>query len=91
MYPNWAESIGWCLALSSILMIPFVAIIQLIRAPGNFKEVSMSLISYCVVSENNISCNFQKLAICITPIEEHEQLRESKLVSRFKAKHWLYV
>lgn len=44
-YPSWAEWIGWCLALSSILMIPFVAIVQLIRAPGTFKEV-------CQISKN---------------------------------------
>ncbi|KAF5274143.1 hypothetical protein FQR65_LT04541 [Abscondita terminalis] len=70
LYPTWAEGIGWCLALTSILMIPFNAIFQLIKAPGTFKE---------------------KLAICITPVDEHEHLRETKLVSRFKAKHWLYV
>ncbi|XP_031327413.1 sodium-dependent noradrenaline transporter-like [Photinus pyralis] len=69
-YPIWAESIGWCLALASILMIPLNAIWQLLKAPGTFKE---------------------KLAICITPVDEHEYLRETKLVSRFKARHWLYV
>ncbi|KAK5648640.1 hypothetical protein RI129_003532 [Pyrocoelia pectoralis] len=69
-YPGWAEGVGWCLALASILMIPLTAIWQLLKAPGTFKE---------------------KLAICITPVDEHEYLRETKLVSRFKAKHWLYV
>ncbi|XP_022915297.1 sodium-dependent dopamine transporter-like [Onthophagus taurus] len=70
IYPSWAEWVGWCLTLSSVLMIPLVAVIQLIRTPGTFKE---------------------RLAICISPEEEHEQLRESRIVSRFKAKHWLFV
>lgn len=34
-YPAWAEFIGWCIALSSILMIPLFAIINLYRAEGN--------------------------------------------------------
>lgn len=33
-YPMWAEFIGWCIALSSILMIPFFAIFNLYRAEG---------------------------------------------------------
>lgn len=40
-YPTWAEWVGWGLALSSILMIPLVAIIQLIKTPGTFREVSI--------------------------------------------------
>lgn len=39
-YPNWAEWVGWSLALSSIIMIPIVAIIQLVNTPGTLKEVS---------------------------------------------------
>ena len=33
-YPAWAEFIGWCIALSSILMIPFFAILNVYRAEG---------------------------------------------------------
>ena len=33
-YPVWAEFIGWCIALSSILMIPFFAILNMYRAEG---------------------------------------------------------
>ncbi|KYB26417.1 sodium-dependent noradrenaline transporter isoform X1 [Tribolium castaneum] len=69
-YPKWAEWVGWSLALSSIIMIPLVAVLQLIKTEGTFKE---------------------KLAISITPIEEHEEVRRSKLVSRFRARHWLFV
>lgn len=38
-YPNWAEWVGWSLALSSIMMIPLVATLQILRTPGSFKEV----------------------------------------------------
>ncbi|XP_044731196.1 sodium-dependent noradrenaline transporter-like [Chrysoperla carnea] len=69
-YPDWAEWVGWCLALSSILMIPIVMIIQLVKTPGTLKE---------------------RFAFNITPVEEHEQLRETKYCSRFKCRHWLYV
>ncbi|CAH1979962.1 unnamed protein product [Acanthoscelides obtectus] len=69
-YPTWAEWVGWGLALSSILMIPTVAIIQIMKTKGTLKE---------------------KLALSISPVEEHEQIRTSKLASRFKAKHWLFV
>ncbi|XP_069676145.1 sodium-dependent noradrenaline transporter-like isoform X2 [Periplaneta americana] len=69
-YPSWAEWIGWSLALSSILMIPLVAIISIIQTPGTCKE---------------------RLAINITPLEEHESIRQTHIVSRFHCKHWLYV
>ncbi|RZB41562.1 SNF domain containing protein, partial [Asbolus verrucosus] len=69
-YPIWAEWVGWSLALSSIIMIPLVAVLQLVKTEGTIKE---------------------KIAISITPIEEHEEIRRSKLVSRFRAKHWLFV
>ncbi|PSN39802.1 Sodium-dependent noradrenaline transporter [Blattella germanica] len=38
LYPSWAEWIGWSLALSSILMIPLVALISIIQTPGTLKE-----------------------------------------------------
>lgn len=38
-YPNWAEFVGWLLALSSMLWIPCVAIYTVVRAPGeSFRE-----------------------------------------------------
>lgn len=39
LYPYWAEWVGWGLALSSIIMIPLGAIIQIIKIKGTFKEV----------------------------------------------------
>ncbi|XP_017781709.1 PREDICTED: sodium-dependent noradrenaline transporter-like isoform X1 [Nicrophorus vespilloides] len=69
-YPSWANYIGWFLALSSILMIPIVAVIQILKTKGSFME---------------------RLAINISPMEEHTAIREEKKISRFRAKHWLYV
>jgi hypothetical protein len=42
LYPNWAEWIGWTLALSSILMIPLFAFISMLQTPGTLKEVSVN-------------------------------------------------
>ncbi|XP_074035865.1 sodium-dependent noradrenaline transporter [Leptinotarsa decemlineata] len=36
------------------------------------------------------SCR-ERLALSISPLEEHEEIRRTKLSHRFKAKHWLYV
>ncbi|KAK3707304.1 hypothetical protein QZH41_014810 [Actinostola sp. cb2023] len=35
-YPAWGEAIGWILALSSIVCIPVVGIINMMRASGDF-------------------------------------------------------
>jgi len=38
-YPNWANILGFCIATSSIICIPAMAIYQIIITPGTFKEV----------------------------------------------------
>uniref|UniRef100_A0A8C4QZE6 Uncharacterized protein n=1 Tax=Eptatretus burgeri TaxID=7764 RepID=A0A8C4QZE6_EPTBU len=35
-YPQWAEGIGWCLALTSILCVPIYALLRLLLADGLF-------------------------------------------------------
>lgn len=37
-YPMWGITIGWCLALMSVVMIPIVAVYKLIFAEGSFRE-----------------------------------------------------
>lgn len=39
-YPAWANVFGWAIAGSSVLMIPLVAIIMIVKTPGSFCEVS---------------------------------------------------
>jgi len=36
--PIWAEALGWCLALSSMLCIPVMAVIQLMKQKGSLIE-----------------------------------------------------
>lgn len=38
VYPDWANTLGWCIAGSSMMMIPAVAVFQLIVTPGSFKK-----------------------------------------------------
>jgi SNF family Na+-dependent transporter len=42
-YPMWGITIGWCLALMSVVMIPIVAVYKLIFAEGTLKERWVSL------------------------------------------------
>ena len=40
-YPLWADVIGWCMALASVIPIFVVMIVSIYRAEGStFKEVS---------------------------------------------------
>ena len=39
IYPTGAKAVGWILALSSILMIPIIALITICRKQGTLNEV----------------------------------------------------
>lgn len=39
-YPGWANALGWCIAGSSVIMIPGMAIYKIIVTPGSLKQVS---------------------------------------------------
>lgn len=39
VYPMWANVLGWCIAGSSIAMIPAVALYKIATTPGSFCEV----------------------------------------------------
>lgn len=43
MFPPWANMVGWCLAMSSMAMVPLYAIYKLCTLPGKFCDVSRSL------------------------------------------------
>lgn len=47
VYPHWANVIGWLIACSSVLMIPLVAVIQLINTPGPLWQVNVRLTIKC--------------------------------------------
>ncbi|XP_065082711.1 sodium-dependent dopamine transporter isoform X2 [Ochlerotatus camptorhynchus] len=38
IYPTWANVLGWCIAGSSMIMIPLVAFYKLIVTPGTFRQ-----------------------------------------------------
>jgi len=40
VYPDGAQALGWYLALSSVLMIPFIAVKAIYQVPGKFLQVS---------------------------------------------------
>ncbi|XP_065369688.1 sodium-dependent dopamine transporter isoform X2 [Calliphora vicina] len=37
-YPGWANALGWCIAGSSVMMIPAVAIYKLCTTPGSLRQ-----------------------------------------------------
>lgn len=39
VYPGWANVLGWCIAGTSVAMIPAVAIIKILQTPGTFLQV----------------------------------------------------
>lgn len=38
-YPDWAIALGWALALASMICIPMVVVIKIIRSDGPLIEV----------------------------------------------------
>lgn len=41
IFPQWANLVGWCLAMSSMTMVPLYAIYKLCSLPGRFCDVSL--------------------------------------------------
>lgn len=41
VFPNWTNVVGWGVAMSSMLFVPFYAIYKFFSVPGTFKEVSI--------------------------------------------------
>jgi hypothetical protein len=39
-YPIGAKAVGWCLALSSVMMVPIIAIKTILALPGSLSQVS---------------------------------------------------
>lgn len=40
IYPEWANALGWCIAGSSVIMIPTIALYKFITTSGSLKQVS---------------------------------------------------
>ncbi|KAJ8252539.1 hypothetical protein COCON_G00218510 [Conger conger] len=48
VFPRWSNVVGWGIALSSMLFVPFYAIYKFTSAPGTLKEK----IAYCITPEH---------------------------------------
>ncbi|XP_036440988.1 sodium- and chloride-dependent GABA transporter 2-like [Colossoma macropomum] len=48
VYPNWAYGLGWAMALSSILLVPGWALVQLWAGRRNLKQVSLNTGTPCL-------------------------------------------
>lgn len=54
-YPDWAVGIGWTLALTSMICIPMVVVIKIIRSDGPLIEVGRIAVCYlAVTSESSV-------------------------------------
>lgn len=49
MFPPWANMVGWCLAISSMTMVPLYAIYKLCTLPGKFCDVSLNSWPTCLM------------------------------------------
>ena len=41
VYPYWAHVLGWIMSMSSILVVPLFAIVQICLGTGSFRQVSV--------------------------------------------------
>ena len=84
VYPEWETIAGWVFSLSSTVLIPVVAIIKLIQAPGTWPQVSK--LRKTVSSKQRLQVNvilFQKWALSISPGREHNNILKTNCVKRF--------
>uniref|UniRef100_A0A8D2LEU0 Transporter n=2 Tax=Varanus komodoensis TaxID=61221 RepID=A0A8D2LEU0_VARKO len=48
VFPRWANSVGWGIALSSMILVPAYIVYKLVKAQGTFKQ----RLAYCITPEN---------------------------------------
>lgn len=71
IYPVWANVLGWMIAMSSVCMIPGMAVYQLCITPGTFSEVIL-LNRY--LDNNSTMHFFQRLKYLCTPWRDQQAL-----------------
>ncbi|RZF42633.1 hypothetical protein LSTR_LSTR001428 [Laodelphax striatellus] len=81
IYPQWANVLGWAIAGSSVIMIPGVAVFQILNTPGTFcqrmKILTTPWKDRPVVMSNSISMNgiqTDKAQIRLTSIQKAEDV-----------------
>uniref|UniRef100_A0A8C2I9B7 Transporter n=1 Tax=Cyprinus carpio TaxID=7962 RepID=A0A8C2I9B7_CYPCA len=50
-FPAWATMLGWCLSISSMIMVPLYAFYKFCSLPGSFCDVSISYLSICKMNQ----------------------------------------
>lgn len=65
-YPDWAIALGWTLALASMICIPMVVVIKIIRSDGPLIEVGGVTV---VAAVKNPSCRNSLPACCLQRIK----------------------
>lgn len=64
-FPPWATTLGWCMALSSIVQVPIYATYLLIKTPGSLAERWRKL---TVFSPSPVASQFNRGAIANVPL-----------------------
>lgn len=62
-FPSWAEMVGWCFSLTSILCIPIFGIIEVFRAPGDTWKEKLSYSCLKPTRPGPASRNISKVTI----------------------------
>lgn len=60
VYPQWANILGWCIAGSSMIMIPAVAIFKILVTPGTLKQVRLILFCCRYLQKKKLWQNINK-------------------------------
>lgn len=72
MFPPWANMVGWCLAISSMSMVPLYAIYKLCSLRGKFCDVSQGYDVLAKMEWGEISyCNFQYKCSYLVSLRSH--------------------
>lgn len=71
-YPLWGEIFGWCLALTSMLCVPGIAIFLILREKGTIRERIQILLTPKVKNNKIRACNktFISVSCPCLPIKE---------------------
>lgn len=80
VYPDSAKAVGWCLALSSVLMVPIIAIKTIFQLPGGITQVRIpsKYFNNIISLLKSILIFIQRLLASITPENEQKEILDGK-------------